>query len=204
MSKLVNDLIHSGNLRTDSIIDAFSIIRRIEFIPEDLAEYADADIPLPIGHGQTISQPLTVATMLELLAVQVDDNVLDVGSGSGWTTALLAEIVGEKGKVTSLEIIKELCELGENNVNKYDFVRNGRVEFYCKSAIDGFQKNEPYDCILVSAAVDDLPEPLKRQLKVGGKMVLPVRNSIWFVEKKAQDNFYIERFPGFSFVPFIK
>lgn len=204
MSKLVNDLIHSGNLRTDSIIEAFSAIQRIEFISEDLVEYGDVDIPLPIGHGQTISQPSTVAIMLELLAVKEGDNVLDVGSGSGWTTALLANIVGQKGRVTSLEIIKELCEFGKNNVDKYGFLSSGRVEVYCKSAIDGFARNAPYDCILVSASVDDLPEALKTQLKIGGKMVLPVRNAIWFVEKRAEDDFYIERFPGFSFVPFIK
>lgn len=204
MSKLVNDLIHSGNLRSDNIIDAFSSISRMEFISDDLASYADADIPLPIGYGQTISQPLTVATMLELLAVREGDNVLDVGSGSGWTTALLAQMVGKGGRVTALEIIEELCESGKRNIDKYGFVRSGRVEVYCQSAIDGFEKNAPYDCILVSAAVDDLPLPLKKQMKIGGKMVIPVRNSIWFVEKKAEDDFYVERFPGFVFVPFVK
>ena len=204
MSKLINDLIRNGYLRTDNVIEAFSKIPRIEFIPEDLAAYGEVDIPLPIGYGQTISQPLTVATMLELLAVKDGDNVLDVGSGSGWTTALLAYMVGEKGKVTSLEVIKELCEFGENNLKKYQFVRSGVVEIYCKSAVDGFEKNAPYDCILVSAASDELPESLKKQLKIGGKMVLPIRNSIWFVQKKAEDDFYIEKFAGFSFVPFIK
>ncbi len=204
MNKLINDLIHRGYLRTDNIIEAFSRIQRIEFIPEDLVSYGEVDIPLPIGFGQTISQPLTVATMLELLAVGTGDNVLDVGTGSGWTTALLADMVGEKGKVTSLEVIEQLCEFGKKNLEKYDFLRKGIVEVYCQSATDGFEKNAPYDCILVSASVDDLPEALKKQLKIGGKMVLPVRNSLWFVQKKAEDDFYIEKFPGFSFVPFIE
>ncbi len=204
MSKLVNDLIHLGYLKTDNIIEAFSKIQRIEFIPDDLASYAEVDIPLPIGFGQTISQPLTVVTMLELLAVKTGDNVLDVGSGSGWTTALLAKMVGEKGKVTSLEVIKELCEFGKKNLEKYDFLRKGIVETYCQSAVEGFEKNAPYDCILVSASTDELPAALKRQLKIGGKMVLPIRNSLWFAEKKTEDEFYVEKFPGFSFVPFIK
>ncbi len=203
MSKLVNDLMRSGYLRTDNVIEAFSKIQRIEFIPDDLAGFGEIDISLPIGNGQTISQPLTVATMLELLDVQAGNNVMDVGSGSGWTTALLAHMVGEKGRITSLEILKELCEFGESNADKYGFVRNGIAEFYCQSATEGFEKNAPYDRILVSAEVDEVPESLEKQLKIGGKMVLPVRNSIWFIEKKAQDDFYIEKFPGFSFVPFV-
>ena len=142
--------------------------------------------------------------MLELLAVKTGDNVLDVGSGSGWTTALLAKMVGEKGKVTSLEVIKELCEFGKKNLEKYDFLRKGIVETYCQSAVEGFEKNAPYDCILVSASTDELPAALKKQLKIGGKMVLPIRNSLWFAEKKTEDEFYVEKFPGFSFVPFIK
>lgn len=204
MSRLVNDLIRNGYLRTDCVIDAFSKIHRIEFIPEDLAAQADANIPLPIGHGQTISQPLTVAFMLELLDLKEGYNILDVGSGSGWTTALLAHIVGEKGKVTSLEIIKELCEFGEGNVEKFGFIEKGIVEFYCESAASGFEKNSPYDRILVSAAVDELPVALKEQLAVGGKMVIPIRTDIWYVEKKSADDLYIEKFPGFVFVPFVK
>ncbi len=204
MSKLVNDLIHNGYLRTDNIIEAFSKISRIEFIPEDLAAYGEIDIPLPIGHGQIISQPLTVATMLELLGVEAGDNVLDIGSGSGWTTALLAHMVGEKGKVTSLEIIKDLYEFGKENLTRYDFLSKEVVELYCQSAVDGFEKNAPYNCILVSVASDELPEALKKQLKIGGKMVLPIHNSIWFVQKKAEDDFYVEKFPGFAFIPFIE
>ena len=203
MSRLVNNLIRDGYLRSDNIIDAFSRIHRIEFIPEDLHAQSEANIPLPIGHGQTISQPLTVAFMLELLDPQKGQNILDIGSGSGWTTALLAFIVGSLGKVTAMEKIKELCEFGKKNLQKYGFIKNGIAEVYCRSAQDGFEKNAPYDRILVSATVSEIPEILKKQLSKGGKMVIPVRNEIWYVEKKATDDYYIEKFPGFVFVPFV-
>ena len=204
MSRLVNDLIRNGYLRNDDIIDAFFNVHRIEFVPEDLSSQAEANIPLPIGYGQTISQPLTVAFMLELLEPKRGQNILDIGSGSGWTTGLLAHIVGEQGKVTAMEKIKELCEIGEKNVEKFGFIKKGIVEFYCKSAEEGFEKNAPYDRILVSASVDEIPLPLKKQLVIGGRMVIPVMNSIWHVEKKGEDDFNIEKFPGFTFVPFVK
>lgn len=204
MSILVNELIRGGYLRSDNIINAFCEMQRIEFVPDDLSSQADANIPLPIGFGQTISQPLVVAFMAELLEPQKGQNILDVGSGSGWTTAILSYIVGENGKVTALETIEGLCEFGKNNVDKFGFVKKGVAEFYCESAGNGFSKNAPYDRILVSAAVDELPTALKQQLAVGGKMVIPVHNYIWYVEKRAEDDFYIEKFPGFTFVPFIK
>lgn len=204
MSRLVNDLVSKGYLRSDIIIEAFSKVHRIEFIPDDLAAQAEADIALPIGFGQTISQPMTVAFMLELLDPKPGQNILDVGSGSGWTTGLLSHIVGEKGKVTAMELIEELCKIGEKNVKKFGFIKKGIAEFYPGSAENGFASNAPYNRILVSASVDEIPSALKDQLILGGKMVIPVNNSIWYVEKKGNDDFYIEKFPGFSFVPFLK
>jgi len=203
MSRLVNDLIKGGYLRSDSVIDAFSKVHRIEFVPEDLAGQAEANIALPIGYGQTISQPLTVAFMLEMLDLRPGNNILDIGSGSGWTTALLAHIAGANGKVTALEKIKELCELGEKNVGKLNFVKKGIVQFHCMSAEEGYEKNAPYDRILVSAAALEIPSALKRQLAIGGKMVIPIASSIWHVEKKGEEDFHIEKFPGFAFVPFV-
>lgn len=203
MSRLVNNLIREGYLRSDSVIEAFSVIHRVEFIPDDLHAQAEANIPLPIGYGQTISQPLTVALMLELLDVKEGNNILDIGSGSGWTTALLSKMAGKAGQVTAMERLRELCEFGKKNVEKFGFVKEGIAQFHCQSATEGFEQNAPYDRILVSAAVVEIPEAYKKQLKIGGKMVIPVRNDIWYLEKKADDDFFVEKFPGFAFVPLI-
>ena len=204
MGSLVHGLIQQGYLRSDHIIDAFSSIPRVEFVPEKYAHIAEANIPLPIGYGQTISQPLTVAFMLELLQPKEGHNILDVGSGSGWTTALLGHIVGEKGKVTALEIVPELYERGKKNVEKFGFVSDGRVEFHNIDGAEGYAPNAPYDRILVSAAADKVPEPLKEQLAIGGRMVIPIHNTIWLLEKKAPEEFHKEEFPGFSFVPLVR
>lgn len=203
MRLLVNKLINKGYLKTDLIIDAFSEIGRIEFVPQELEKEAEADIPLPIGFGQTISQPLTVAFMFELLDPQRGHNVLDIGSGSGWTTSLLSYIVGKNGKVTAIERIPELCEWGRGNADKYKFVREGLAEFHVADGNFGFTENSPYDRILVSAMAEEIPQALKDQLKVGGKMVIPVNNDIWYLEKKSEDEFYKEEYPGFSFVPLV-
>ncbi len=204
MSKLVNDLIKNGYLKTDALIEAFEHINRIEFVPKEFELEAQMDVALPIGYGQTISQPLVVAMMLELLDPHPEHKILDIGSGSGWTTALLANIIGQKGKVIALETIPTLFEFGKGNADKYDFVKNGVTEFYNLDGSQGFPEQAPYDRILVSAAVGGaIPQALKDQLKIGGKMIIPVRNSIVYLEKKSDQEFYKEEFSGFTFVPFI-
>jgi protein-L-isoaspartate(D-aspartate) O-methyltransferase len=204
MSGLVNTLIKEGYLKDPLIIDAFSEMHRIEFVQREFEEIAEADIPLPIGHGLTISQPKTVALMMELLNPQKDQNILDVGSGSGWTTAILSYVVGSNGKVTAIERLSELCELGKNNVDKFQYVKKGIAEFHLGDGSQGYPHNAPYDRILVSAVTDEIPKALKDQLKIGGKMVIPVRNDIWYLKKNGEDDFYKEEFPGFSFVPLIE
>jgi protein-L-isoaspartate(D-aspartate) O-methyltransferase len=204
MSKLVNNLISKGYLKTGIIIDAFSEIHRIEFVPEELESESEADIPLPIGHGQTISQPATVAIMFELLNPDRGQNILDIGSGSGWTTSLLSYIVGPKGKVTALDRIKELLERGKANSEKFGYVRKGIAEFYLADGNEGYKDNAPYDRILVSAAADFVPKALQEQLKMGGKMVIPVHNDIWFIEKRGENDYYKEEYPGFAFVPLVE
>ncbi|MDP1884525.1 MAG: protein-L-isoaspartate O-methyltransferase [Candidatus Moranbacteria bacterium] len=201
---MVNNLIRDGYLKSDAIIEALEHIRRIEFVPEELELEVDADVALPIGYGQTISQPLVVAIMLELLDPQKGQKILDVGSGSGWTTALLAHIVGSEGKVVAVDIIGALSDFGRANADKFGFVKNGIAEFHNADGSKGFPDQAPYDRILVSASVnDEIPQALKDQLKIGGKMVIPYRNSIIYLEKESADKFYKEEFPGFTFVPFI-
>lgn len=200
---LIDDLIEQRWLKTPQIISAFKKIKRADFLPEDIKDLAEENMALTIDHGQTISQPLTVAFMFELLEPKEGQKILDIGSGSGWTTALLSEIVGEKGKITSLEIVPELSEFGKNNADKYGFVSQGRAEFLCVDGSKGYEKDAPYDRILVSASGDKIPEEWKKQLKEGGRIVAPVKNSIWLLVKGPDGEFTEKEYSGFVFVPLL-
>lgn len=201
MKELIEKLISSEYLKTPRIIDAFYKVDRADFVPEHLKHEAQINAPLPIGYGQTISQPLTVAFMLELLSPEEGDRILDIGSGSGWQSSLLAHIVGEKGKIVAIERIPELCEFGKNNSKKYGFKN---LEFITGNGSVGYKKEALYDKIIAAASSqDDIPQELKDQLKIGGRLVVPVRDSIWLVVKKSMDKYEEKEFPGFIFVPLI-
>ena len=200
---LIDQLISQGWLKTDRIIKAFQKIKRIDFVIDDFKNQADLNEALPIGFQQTISQPLTVAFMLELLEPKEEDNILDIGSGSGWTTSLLAEIVGLKGKVTALEINSQLKQFGEKNISKYNFIKKNIVQTVLADGSKGYSKNSLYDKILVSAAATRLPDCLKKQLKINGRIVLPIDSSLWLFVKKTETDFQAKEYPGFIFVPLI-
>ena len=216
---LIDLLIEENWLKTPSIIEAFRKIKRVDFLPEDSKDLAELNEALPIGFGQTISQPLVVAFMLEQLAPKEGDKILDVGSGSGWTTALLAEIVGERGKVIAIDIVPELVEFGIKNVEKYNFIKKGTVECICADGSKGYKKAAPFDKILCSAAIQDrIPSAWKEQLKTrvsakredersssttGGRIVTPIGSSIWLFIKKSEGEFKEIEYPGFAFVPLI-
>lgn len=205
MHSLINNLIQEGYLKTPRIIDAFRNTDRADFVPEDLRSEAYINAPLPIGWGQTISQPLTVAFMLELLQPQKGDKILDVGSGSGWQTALLAHIVGPKGRVFAIELIAELKSFGEKNAAKYNFIKKGIAKFICADGSKGLPKEALFDKIIAAAAVaEKIPEAWKKQLKVGGRLVTPVGGSIWLLAKIGEDKFKEKEFPGFAFVPLVQ
>ena len=116
---LTDNLIKEGWLKTPRIIEVFKKIKRVDFLPQNMKDLAEVNEAMSIGHRQTISQPLVVTFILELLQPKEGEKILDVGSGSGWTFSLLAEIVGEKGKVIAIELISELKEFGERNTIKY-------------------------------------------------------------------------------------
>ena len=201
---LIDHLINEGWLKAPRIIEAFRRIKRVDFLPKDLEDLAELNEALPIGYGQTISQPLVVAFMLEQLEPKEGDKILDIGSGSGWTSALLGEIVGKKGRVIAIDIIPELVEFGKNNVAKYNFIEKGIVEFICADGSKGYKKEAPYDGILVSAAVQtEVPRAWKEQLKIGGRIVTPIGSSIWLFTKKSESKFEEIEYPGFAFVPLI-
>ena len=201
--ELVNHLISSGVLKTENIIDAFLSIDRKNFVPEEHLFEAYGDYPLPIGEGQTISQPWTVAFMLELLQPQEGQKILDVGFGSGWTTALLAYIVKEKGKVYGIEINKKVFEFGKSNIAKYNFLEKRRVELKLGDGSKGWKDFSPFDRILVSAAAKEIPQKLIDQLADNGILVIPDQNGIWQIIKKG-DQLEKNYFPGFAFVPLIE
>lgn len=199
--KLINFLIEAGYLKSPSIIRAFLKVDRALFVPEALKHQAYWNVPLPIGHGQTISQPLTVAFMLEKLQPKTGQRILDVGSGSGWQTALLAEIVKSKGRVLAVEIVPQLKKMGEQNVKKLKY---SNAQFYlAKPGILGLPNKAPFDRIITAAAAQSLPQQLVDQLKPGGRMILPIGNSLWQIDKTADDQIKKQEFPGFAFVPLV-
>lgn len=207
---LIENLIQQGYLKTPAIIDAFKTIKRADFLPANLAKnrdelekLAEYDQALPIGRGQTISQPAVVAFMLELLNPQKGNNVLDIGAGSGWTTALLAQIVGQNGSVTAIERIPELCEFCRRNVEKYNFIKKGIIKVICADGSAGWEQDAPYDRILASAAAEQIPAVWFEQLKENGVLVVPVLNSIWRCQKNLGGKILTEEYPGFIFVPLV-
>lgn len=201
MPAWLDHLIRENTLVTPSLIDAFRTVKREDFVLPAYREEAGLDTALPIGHGQTISQPYTVALMLELLEPRSGMRILDVGSGSGWTTALLAHIVGPEGWVYGVERVPELVSLGRANLTRYAFPQ---VDIRQAGKAFGLPEEAPFDRILVSAGIGRLPESLVRQLRVGGILVIPVAGALWQVRKIGNTETEIRKIEGFAFVPLIE
>lgn len=195
---LINNLVQAGILNTTEIIDAFKKIDRVNFVLPEHKNEAYEDYPLSIGYNATISQPTTVAFMLEILEPRAGEKILDVGSGSGWTTALLSDLVGSGGNIYSTELINELVEFGRKNISKYGFDKTRIIQ--AEKTI-GWRKQAPYDKILVSASAEILPEELVGQLKKGGRLVIPILNSVWQIDKDQAGKITKKEFPGFVFIP---
>lgn len=162
---------------------------------------AGADRPLPIGHGATNSQPWTVRFMLELLEVPTGARLLDVGSGSGWTTALLAYLTGPGGSVLGVDIIPALVAMGQRNLAAAGF---SWATIELATTVLGAPGAGPFDRILVSADAGRIPTELESQLAHGGRMVLPAAGVMWVVDREHDD---WHRVPvnehRFSFVPLV-
>jgi protein-L-isoaspartate(D-aspartate) O-methyltransferase len=180
------------------IESAMLAMPREHFMPLKTRRFAGLDAAAPIGHGQTISQPYTVKKMLEWLAVEKGNRVLDVGSGSGWTTAILSRLVGADGYIYAVEIVPELLAFGKRNCEKLG-IRN--ASFYAAGSTLGLPEFAPYDRILVSAAATEMKQELTEQLKPGGKLVLPVQNDIVEVSKDKDGRVQQMPHSGFAFVP---
>ena len=182
----------------DAVSAAFEAVPRTGFLPESVRDSASYDGPLPIGHGQTSSQPRTVEAMLRLLEVRPGDRVLDVGSGSGWTTALLAHLTGPTGTVIGVELEPDLAAWGAENLAATGF--GWACIHRARSGELGDPAGAPYDRVLVSADGGELPESLVEQLSGSGRMVLPVAGVLLLVVRdRAQTR--TSRHGHYRFVP---
>jgi protein-L-isoaspartate(D-aspartate) O-methyltransferase len=197
--ELIESMITSEVLQSPRIIQAFEEIDRKYFVPDEYIDRRYADAPLPIGNNQTISQPSTVAFMLELLNPKEGDKILDIGSGSGWATALLCSIVGKSGSVLGLERVDALVEVGRFNLQKFKFGSCHIQKATPELGIPG----ETYDAILVSASADEIPKELFDQLRIGATLVIPVQHSIFKFKKISQNHIETDEYSGFAFVPLI-
>jgi protein-L-isoaspartate(D-aspartate) O-methyltransferase len=185
----------------ESVIDAMSRVPRELFVPDHLVIRAYDDTPLPIAHNQTISAPHMVAIMCDLLDLGEGMTVLEVGGGSGYHAAVMANLVGPRGHIYSVERIAELAGLARKNLES---ARIKNVTVIEADGSIGLPEHAPYDRISVAATAPYIPEPLKQQLKIGGKMVLPVgRNYQELLLVTRKNGSVTEEKMGVVFVPLI-
>lgn len=184
-----------------SVIRALKAVPRHEFVPPDLRAQAYENRPLPIGHGQTISQPYIVALMTDLLQPEPGQSVLEIGTGSGYQAAVLSELVAQ---VYSIEIIEPLAKATSRLLKQLSY---NNIETRIADGYDGWPQHAPFDSIIVTAAISHIPPPLVRQLKKGGRMVIPVGSRfqtqyLTLVEKDMQGKVTTRQLLPVYFVPF--
>ena len=206
LHKLIHHLKTTGVLTSSRFERALVKVDRYNFVPEKAKKSAYIDRPLAIGKGQTISQPSTVLLMLELLQPNQGDRILDIGSGSGWQSALLAELVGKEGRIYAVERIKSLHRASQKNLSRFPQLQE-RVVFLHRDAYNGLPEDlldSGLDGVIVAAEVKAIPSLWRKQLKVGGKIVYPMGSGLYRETKCADGEFVISYYPGFVFVPFVR
>lgn len=186
-----------------AVLEAMGKVARHEFVPDDVRAYAYQDRPLPIGYGQTISQPFIVAMMTDLLKVKPGDKVLEIGTGSGYQAAVLSPLAK---RVYSIEIVPELGKRAGEVLDKLDF---DNVETKIADGYYGWPEAAPFDGIVVTAAASHIPPPLVQQLKPGGRMVIPVggpfsAQQLMLVEKLPDGGVTTRQILPVRFVPFTR
>ncbi len=192
---------YTGRGQLDSrVMAAMAAVKRHEFVPPDLEYRAYDNGPLPIGHGQTISQPYIVALMTDLLNPKATDTVLEVGAGSGYQAAILSKVVKQ---VYTVEIVPPLAEEAEQRLKRLGYAN---VEVRCGDGYAGWPEHAPFDGILVAAAAPHIPQPLLDQLKPGGRLVIPVGQAyasqeLLVIEKAADGSLNRETVLPVAFVP---
>ncbi|UCC38483.1 MAG: protein-L-isoaspartate(D-aspartate) O-methyltransferase [Candidatus Aminicenantes bacterium] len=166
--RMVASQIEDRGVKDRKVLGAMRNVARHMFVPENMESYAYQDEPLPIGQGQTISQPYIVAYMTEVLQLKGDERVLEVGTGSGYQAAILAKIVKE---VFTVEIIEELSIQAQKVLEKLGYEN---IHFKISDGTQGWKEYAPYDAIMVTAAPAKVPKALQEQLKIQGRLVIPV------------------------------
>jgi len=184
------------------VISAIKAIERAQFVPKDVSKLAYSDCPLQIGHGQTISQPFIVALMTDMLDLKPDHKVLEIGTGSGYQTAVLSHLVS---KVYSVERIADLSYQAQQRLQLLNY---NNVDFYLGDGHEGWIAHAPYDAIIVTAAATSVPPKLLEQLKTDGNMVIPVGlnympQQLLVISKDKQGNIKSKKILDVSFVPLV-
>lgn len=200
---LVSVYIEGAGIDDPAVLQAMRSVPRHKFVSSSYIDQAYEDHPLPIGYGQTISQPYIVALMTQLLELQPGEKVLEIGTGSGYQAAVLAELEGVE--VYTIEIVPELAELAASRFQElgYDNVHARQGDGYY-----GWLEEAPFDAIIVTAAPDHLPAPLAEQLAVGGRLVIPIGPPGWyqtlwqFLRDPGESELTAYNMGGVSFVPF--
>lgn len=172
-SEMVNQQILNRGIRNEQVLNAMESVKRHLFVPQEYRHLSYSDRPLPIGHGQTISEPRIVALMTDYLNLKEHEKVLEIGTGSGYQSAVLAEIVDQ---VYTVEIVEELAQRARTTLNKLGY---DNVHIRIGDGYKGWEAHAPYDAIIVTASPTDIPPPLKEQLAEGGRMVIPVGGSVY-------------------------
>ena len=181
--KMVDRQIKARGVKDSLVLKAMLTVPRHLFIPPKEINNAYDDNPLPIGYGQTISQPYIVAFMTEILSLEGDENVLEIGTGSGYQAAVLCELAKH---VYTIEIVPELCRQARKILSDLDYKN---VDVKCGDGYEGWPENAPFDAIILTAAPTKIPQPLIKQLQVGGRMILPVG-------KAYQELILLKKMPG--------
>lgn len=199
-SKMIEKQLKRRGIKNKKVLEAFRVVPRHEFVPADKKKFAYEDRPLPIGAGQTISQPYIVAQMIAALDPRAEDKILEVGTGSGYAAAILAQIVD---RVYGLERISKLAKKGELNCHKLGY---DNVEIKAGDGTTGWPEKSPFSGIIVSAAAPEIPEKLPEQLEEGGILVIPVGSKysqrLLRIEKK-NGNLNQQNLGGVRFVSLI-
>ena len=199
---MVREQIEPRGIDDPLVLEAMRAVERHRFVPEEYLDQAYDDHPLPIGYGQTISQPYIVALMTQELGVEPGDRVLEIGTGSGYQAAILAEMGLE---VYTLEIVPELANQAEARLETLGY---GDVQVLNADGYFGWEEYAPYDAIIVTAAPDHMPQPLANQLAEGGRLVIPIGpaglvQTLWLFEK-VDGELQAESLGDVSFVPFTR